>query len=122
MAHENLPAQRANALQLLHEKPAVGSAGIEAIFRYLWRSNPSDSATLAGFHIPHTISIKLHEFEYWIYSGPSGEIKRKRKEQVSIPLLEEVFASSVGASGIAAVLVDSFELNGTSFRFHAHFR
>ena len=112
MAQDSLPAQRANALKTLHEKPAVGPAGIDAVFRYLWRTNPRDSATPPDFHIPHTISIKFHELDCWIYSGLHGDIKRKRKDQISISSLEEVFSSSVGASGIAAALIDPTSLNG----------
>lgn len=119
MASEALLDQRERAAKLLQSRPAAGADGVEAIFRYLWHSDLRDSATLPGFHIPHTISIKLHEFDSWIFSGFHGEIQRKRRDDVTISAIEEHFSQAVGASGVAAILIDPLHLNGKQHIFEA---
>ena len=104
--------RREKALKMLHDRPVAGPDGIDSIYRYLWRSEPGDSTTLPSFHIPHTITLKVHELDCWIYSDAHGVIKRKQKTAVTISAVEEQLLSGIGASGIAAVFIDASTING----------
>jgi hypothetical protein len=106
-------SERLEATELLAKYPLGGQKGVHSIFRYLWRERPvGHSVSLAPFHIPHTVTFKAYELDAWIYTDAQCKVKRKAQSNVTISELEDVFSRSIGATGLAACLIDSSRQNG----------
>lgn len=82
---------------------------LESIYHLLWSKEFDDNFNHFSFFLPHTILIKNNMPITWYFSSKTGEVLRKKPQNISNDLIAQKFSKYPSRSSIAAMYL--YEVN-----------
>ncbi len=86
----------------------VDSDGVfEKLYHFLWIKNDfmKDEFAKLKVNLPDTIIFYNTQPLFWYYSNESGEVKKKKKDNIRYEKIEEEFMKNVSKSKVVAYFI-----------------